>query len=94
MSPGNIEAAKAAAEVMIQLNRKAEARLYLENYLSSAGADVGAYELAGRLAMMNQEYDKAVRYYQRAHDMAPEEPALPRNARSGADTERRLRRRR
>ncbi len=93
MSPGNIEAAKAAAEVMIQLNRKAEARLYLENYLSSAGADVGAYELAGRLAMMNQEYDKAVRYYQRAHDMRTKNLRYLEML-GQADPERRLRRRR
>jgi tetratricopeptide (TPR) repeat protein len=69
MSPGNLEPVKAAAEMMIQLNRAAEARLYLENYLGSAGNDVGMYELAGRLAMTARDYEKAVRYYQRAHDI-------------------------
>ncbi len=69
MSPGNLEPVKAAAEMMIQLDRAAEARLYLETYLGSAGNDVGMYELAGRLAMMARDYAKAVRYYQRAHDI-------------------------
>jgi tetratricopeptide (TPR) repeat protein len=71
MSPGNLEPVKAAAEVMIQLDRAAEARLFLENHLDAAGNDVGMYELAGRLAMTARDYAKAARYYQRAHDMAP-----------------------
>lgn len=71
MSPGNLEPVKAAAEVMIQLDRAAEARLYLEKYIGSAGNDVGMYELAGRLAMSARDYAKAARYYHRAHDMDP-----------------------
>jgi tetratricopeptide (TPR) repeat protein len=69
LDPNNLEPVKAAAEVMIQLNRAAEARLYLENYISSASSDPGMYELAGRLAMIERDYAKASGYYQRAHSL-------------------------
>lgn len=72
LAPGNMEPVKAAAEVMILSGKKAEARAYLESYLHSADNDPGAYELAGRLAMMDRDYAKAAFHYRHAVDLDTE----------------------
>ena len=58
----------AAAEAM---GKVADARIYLDNYMTSAGADPAMYELAGRLAVMSEDHRQAVNYYQQALDLDP-----------------------
>jgi len=60
---------KAAAEVLVAMDQPRAAMLQIESYLSKAQNDTGMYELAGRLALMGKEYDKAVDYFQQALDM-------------------------
>jgi predicted Zn-dependent protease len=60
---------KASAEVLVALGRDRAALLQIESYLPKAPDDAGMYELAGRLALMGKEYDKAVEYLQRLRDM-------------------------
>ncbi len=59
----------AATEVLVFQNRIREAQLYVESYLPNAQDDPGMYELAARLAMMQNEYEKAAEYYQTACDL-------------------------
>lgn len=60
---------KAAAEVLVAMGEARRAQLQIDSYLPKADEDPGMYELAGRLAMMNQEYDRAVEHYQQARDL-------------------------
>ncbi len=60
---------KASAEVLVALGRQRAALLQIESYLPKAPEDAAMYELAGRLALMGKEYDKAVEYLQRLRDM-------------------------
>ena len=69
LETSNLAPVAAATEVMIQLNQPRQAREYIESYISQAGEDMTMYELAGRLAMGEQDYARAVRYYQQAHDL-------------------------
>jgi len=66
----NVAAVLAAAEVLVLMGRVREAQLYAESYLSLASEEPGLYELAGRLAMMSRQYEKAVEYYQMLCDLA------------------------
>jgi len=59
----------AAAEVLVSLGRVREAQLYIESYLTVAGSEAGMFELAGRLAAMRDEHEKAAKYYAQAHDL-------------------------
>ena len=69
LNESNIPAVKAAAEVLVAMGEIRRAQLYIDSYLSKAGEDPGMYELAGRLAMMAKEYDRAAELYQRAADI-------------------------
>ncbi len=69
MDESNLAAVKAAAEVLVALGQTRRAQLYIESFLPKAGEDAGVYELAGRLAVMGQEYDKAAEHYERARDL-------------------------
>jgi len=60
---------KASAEVLVALGRERAALLQIESYLPKAPDDAAMYELAGRLALMGKEYDKAVEYLQHLRDM-------------------------
>ena len=60
---------KASAEVLVALGRERAALLQIESYLPKAPDDAGMFELAGRLALMCKEHDKAVEYLQRVRDM-------------------------
>ncbi len=62
----NFDAVLAAAEVLVAMDRPHDARVYLDNYLDRADGNPGAYELAGRLAMMNNDYAAATKHYRRA----------------------------
>ncbi|MHC4294020.1 MAG: tetratricopeptide repeat protein, partial [Planctomycetota bacterium] len=68
----SLEAVVAAAEVLASKGQSEEALNYIESYLSGVTDDVSAYELAGRLAMMQEQYDKAAEYYRFAHDLEGE----------------------
>ncbi len=65
----NIEAVMAATEVLATQGRTRQARLYVESYFSIADGEAGIYELAGRLAMMEKDYEASASYYEQAHDL-------------------------
>lgn len=65
----NLSAVKAGGEILVAMGEVRQAQLYIESFLPKAGEDAGMYELAGRLAMMGREYDKAVDNCQRARDL-------------------------
>ena len=65
----NLSAVTAAAEVLVNRGEIRQAQLYIESYMSKAGNEPGMYELAGRLAIMQKDYDTAARYYQQACDL-------------------------
>jgi predicted Zn-dependent protease len=67
----NLAAIKAAAEVLVAMGEVRHAQLHIDSYLPKAGEDPGMYELAGRLAMMSAEHDRAVSHYQRARELDP-----------------------
>ncbi|MGC9455161.1 MAG: tetratricopeptide repeat protein [Phycisphaerae bacterium] len=59
----------AAGEVMVQMGRVDEARQYIRSYLNSADGDPSIHELAGRLAMMREDYAEAAEHFLEAHDL-------------------------
>jgi len=69
LDPSNVSAVTAAAEVLVAQGQTRQAQLYVDSYMQLAGSDPGMYEVAGRLAMMQQDYQKAASYYQEAHDL-------------------------
>jgi tetratricopeptide (TPR) repeat protein len=69
LDEANLSAVKAAGEILVAMGEVRQAQLYVESFLPKAGEDAGMYELAGRLAMMGHEYDKAVESCQRARDL-------------------------
>ena len=68
----DMSAVKAATEVLVAQGQLRQAQLYIESYISIAGDDQGVYEIAGRLAMMSGDYEKAVARYQYACDLDSE----------------------
>ena len=71
LNEANLAAVTAAAEVLVLMGRTREAQLQLESYIHLAAEDPGVYELAGRLAMMQQEHAEAAKYYEQAADLDP-----------------------
>ena len=69
MDNTNIPAISAAAEVLVAQGRLDEAQTHIDSYMCLAADDPGMYEIAGRLAMMREQYDKAAGYFQQAHDL-------------------------
>ena len=69
MDEDDVAPIKAAAEVLVALGRPRPALHQVESYLPKAPDDLGMYELAGRLALMCGEYEKAAEYLQRLRDM-------------------------
>jgi tetratricopeptide (TPR) repeat protein len=65
----NLSAVEAAAEVLVSLGRLSEAQTHLETHMDEARNGPGTYELAGRLAMLAEQYDKAEIYFQQAADL-------------------------
>ncbi len=65
----NIAPVTAASEVLVSLGRIREAQLTIESYMNQAGSDPVVFEIAGRIAMMQSEYEKSLRYYQQASDL-------------------------
>ena len=67
----HLPAIMAATEVLVTMERVREAQLYIESYLSLAGAEPGMYELAGRIAMMQEDYPRAATFSQQACNLDP-----------------------
>lgn len=68
-APTYTDAIVAIGEVLAEMQQPADALAYVEENLPSSPNHPGMYELAGRLAMMVTDYDKAERYYQSAHNL-------------------------
>ncbi len=62
-------AVMAIGEVLVAMNRIDEARAFVISHLALAGDDAGLYELAGRLAMMQEDYRAAASHYRQACDI-------------------------
>jgi len=69
LEPKNLDAVAAATETLVALGRVREAQLHVESYLARAEQRPVLYELAGRLAMMQGEHERAARYYRHACDL-------------------------
>lgn len=69
LDDSSLSAVIAAGEVLASQGKIRQAQLYIDSYIPMAGNEPGMYELAGRLAMIRGEYDKAVGHYQLAHDL-------------------------
>lgn len=67
--PTYTDAIVAIGEVMAEMQQPADALAYVEENLPNVPNHPGMFELAGRLAMMLRDYDKAERYYRSAHDL-------------------------
>ena len=65
----NVSCITAAGEVLVAMGHLKEAQLYIEGYFDQADNEPALYELAGRLATMHRQYDKAVEYFRRARDI-------------------------
>jgi tetratricopeptide (TPR) repeat protein len=59
----------AAGEVLVQMGRTDDARELIRPHLSAGEDEPALYELAGRLAMMQEDYAAAADYFQHAHDL-------------------------
>jgi len=64
-------AVMAAAEVLVAMGRVQEAQIYVEGYLGLASDEPGMFELAGRLAVMLNDYELGAKDYQQALDLDP-----------------------
>ncbi len=69
LDPSDFGAILAATEVLVQMDKVRAASDFLSGYLFQADNDPAAYEMAGRLAMMLDEYDMAATHYERACDL-------------------------
>lgn len=68
LNRGNIAPVEALAEVLVSLGEVDQAQMYLEKHMNHKDAQAGTYELAGRIAMMLKQFDKAKTYFQLACD--------------------------
>jgi len=66
LDDSNLHAVLAATEVLVEMDRPHDARVYLARYADRADNDPAVYELAGRLAMMDGDYAAAVDQYRQA----------------------------
>jgi len=72
IDPKHFGAILAAAEILVLMDRLEDATSLLNAHLSRADNDPAAYELAGRLALMGEDYPAAVEHYRRASKLDPE----------------------
>lgn len=68
LNRNNIAPVEALTEVLVSLGEVSQGQMYLEKHMNHEDAQPGTYELAGRIAMMLKQYDKAVAYFQQACD--------------------------
>ena len=71
MTAQGLSAVIAATEVLVEMRQLRQAQLYVESYLPYGESSPGMYELAGRIAMMQEDHPRAARFYQRASDLDP-----------------------
>lgn len=71
-APQDIHPVMACAEVLVAMGKVDQAQRRLESGLHLAESEPGAFELAGRIATLHHEYDKAVKYYREARALDPE----------------------
>ncbi len=69
LDSANIDAVVATGEVLVTMERYAEAQQLIDEHLAEADGSPALYELAGRLAMMRRRHEQAARYYILARDM-------------------------
>jgi len=65
----NLAGVTAAGEMLAEMGRVEEAQVYVEGYLDDASSEPALCELAGRLAMMRQQYEKAATHFRYAYDL-------------------------
>ncbi len=65
----HLDAVKAAAEVHVAMGNPRMAMLLVESRVRAATDDPGMFELAGRIALMNDEPAQAAKYFQQARDL-------------------------
>ncbi len=63
------ESVLAATEILVQMNELGAARRYLNRHQDQADGNAAAYELAGRLARMDEDYEAAAIAYLRAFEL-------------------------
>ncbi len=59
----------AATEILVQMDELTAARLYLRRHQNQADGNAAAFELAGRLARMDEDYEAAAISYLRAFEL-------------------------
>ena len=69
IDPLDLASVKAQAEVLVAMGQAVQAQVYIDSFLPKAGEDPGIYELAGRLAAMNQDFGRAADCYRHACDL-------------------------
>lgn len=72
----NAQYAVAAAEILIDMGRVDDARVYLEDHKTLAENNASVKQTLGHIAMMQQEPEKAVRYFGEARLLAPDNTAI------------------
>ena len=70
----NLEGVTAAGEVLVAMDRLDQAEEYVSGYLREAENDPALYELAGRIALMLDDYEQAVARFRRARDSDYDNP--------------------
>ncbi len=76
LDPSNPQYAIAAAEVMIELGRTAEAETFLSSNASNFDHNAGIRQALGQIAMMQNEPDKAAKLLGEAHLLAPDDQGI------------------
>lgn len=71
LQPSGVEGATACAEVLVALGKLDEARLCVDSYAPRNASDPVLFELGGKIAVMQQDYQAAAGYYQQALELDP-----------------------
>lgn len=72
LDPKNPAYVLATAEVLVRLDRAADALALIESKLTTMDPTAGLYSAAGRLATLVEKHDRAVQYYSRATALWPD----------------------
>ena len=76
LDPKNPACVLASVEVMVRMDRPAEALALIEGKLTSMDPTAGMYVAAGRLATMVGRHDRAAVHYAQARSLLPEDAEL------------------
>ena len=75
LDPESFHPVAAAGEVLVQLGQIERAQEHVDTFLArTVQDDASLYELAGRIATMRGQDDRAVRHFRSACDLAPDTP--------------------